>query len=65
MKAYLQSCSEDKWPDGLKKCVLGADLGAYANPQGVPPACNAQIVPELMQKLQQRIQVAVQEAQKS
>ncbi|MCW5805201.1 MAG: hypothetical protein KIT31_22710 [Deltaproteobacteria bacterium] len=64
MKAYLQSCTEDQWPDALKKCVLGADLGSHAYPQGMPPACNGQMVPELLQKLQQRISLAVQEAQR-
>jgi hypothetical protein len=64
MRAYLESCTEDKWPDGLKKCVLGTDLGQYANAQSMPPACNNHMVPELMQKLQTRISEAVQKVQR-
>ena len=61
MRVYRQSCDEDKWPDTLKKCTLQADMTQGANPQYPVASCNQLMPPELQQKMQERMQTAMQE----
>jgi len=62
VRTYRESCSEDKWPDALTKCVLGADMTQNAG--AMPPDCNQQMTPELQQKMQERLQKAIQDIQR-
>jgi len=62
VRSYRASCSEDRWPSALTKCILAADMTQNAG--SVPPGCNEQMSPELQQKLQERLQKAMQEAQR-
>jgi hypothetical protein len=55
IKVMQQACVEDKWPDMMKKCIIMSNASTDAM-----QACNAQMPPALMQKLQTRIQEAMQ-----
>lgn len=49
-----ESCEQDHWPDALKKCMLASDGAAFT------PGCNQQTPPSLQQRIQERLQKAVQ-----
>lgn len=52
-----ESCEQDRWPDALKKCMLAGDELA-----AMTEACNQQTPPALRQKLQDRLNQAMQDA---
>ena len=52
-----ESCEQDRWPDALKKCMLAGDELA-----AMTEACNQQTPPALRQKLQERLNQAMQDA---
>jgi hypothetical protein len=58
MDVMQQSCTEDHWPDSLKRCLL-ASAGTPATTQ----ACNQQMPPTLQQAMQARLTKAMQEMQ--
>ena len=51
-----ESCEQDRWPDALKKCMLAGDELA-----AMTQACNQQTPPALRQKLQERLNQAMQD----
>jgi hypothetical protein len=51
-----ESCTQDHWPDSVKKCMLDGDA-VLLNAQ----ACNQQMPPALQQRLQDRLTQAMQE----
>jgi hypothetical protein len=57
MTVMQESCEQDHWPDVLKKCMLAGD-GLAAMTQ----ACSQQTPPGLQQRLQERLNQAMQEA---
>ncbi len=57
IRVIKQSCQEDHWPDSLKHCVLGADISQ--NPMGMS-GCEKEMPPPLTQKMQQRMNEAMQ-----
>ncbi|HEX3759967.1 MAG TPA: hypothetical protein VHW23_14730 [Kofleriaceae bacterium] len=57
MSVMQESCEQDHWPDSLKKCMLAGD-GLAALTQ----ACSRQAPPALQQRLQERLNQAMQAA---
>jgi hypothetical protein len=57
MTVMQESCEQDHWPDELKKCMLAGDELA-----AMTQACNQQTPPALRQRLQERLNQAMQEA---
>jgi hypothetical protein len=57
MTVLQESCEQDRWPDALKKCMLAGDELA-----AMTQACNQQTPPALRQKLQDRLNQAMQDA---
>lgn len=57
MTVMQESCEQDRWPDALKKCMLAGDELA-----AMTQACNQQTPPALRQKLQDRLNQAMQDA---
>jgi hypothetical protein len=53
--AMQESCEQDRWPDALKKCVMAGDGMSV-----MTPSCNQQTPPSLQQRIQERVQQAVQ-----
>jgi hypothetical protein len=60
LKVMEQSCVEDSWPDGLKKCILTTEA---APGQDTMQQCNQQMPPALQTKFQQRLTSAMQQLQ--
>jgi len=56
MTAMQESCELDGWPDGLKTCILQAGDGTDAMSQ-----CNAQMTPDLQQKMTDRMMKMMQQ----
>jgi hypothetical protein len=56
MAVMQESCEQDHWPDALKKCMLAGDELA-----AMTQACNQQTPPALRQRLQERLNQAMQE----
>ncbi len=50
MRVVKESCEQDGWPDGFKKCVLAA-----GNNTDAMSACNSQMPPALQQKMTDRM----------
>lgn len=57
MTVMQESCEQDHWPDALKKCMLAGDELA-----AMTQACNQQTPPALRQRLQERMNQAMQDA---
>ena len=56
LSVMQESCEQDHWPDALKKCMLAGD-GLAAMTQ----ACAQQTPPALQQRLQERLNKAMQD----
>lgn len=54
MAIMQESCTQDHWPDSVKKCMLSSD------PATLTTACNQQMPPALQQRLQERLTQAMQ-----
>ena len=54
--AMKDSCEQDGWPPAFKQCILAADDGTDGMTQ-----CNAQMPPDLQQKLTQRMTDVIQQ----
>ncbi len=57
MTVMQESCEQDPWPDALKKGLLAGD-GLAAMTQ----TCTQQTPPALQQRLQERLNLAMQDA---
>jgi hypothetical protein len=55
MRVVKESCEQDAWPDGFKKCVLAAGNSADAM-----SACNSQMPAALQQKMTERMAKTMQ-----
>lgn len=55
MGVVQQSCEQDAWPDGFKKCILAAGDSTDAM-----TACNSQMSPQLQQKMTDRMMKVMQ-----
>ena len=55
MAIMLESCTQDRWPDSVKKCMLSSD------PATLTTACNEQMPPALQQRMQDRLTQAMQD----
>jgi hypothetical protein len=55
MAIMQESCEQDHWPDGVKKCMLSGD------PTSLTTACNQQMPPALQQRMQERLTRAMQD----
>jgi hypothetical protein len=60
-RVMKESCEQDAWPDAMKQCILMAEIQRGADAM---QACNQQMPPALQNKLQQRLQTAMQEQTK-
>jgi hypothetical protein len=61
IRVMQQSCEQDMWPDGLKKCILTAQAQPGVDAM---QTCNGQMPPALQGKLQERLQTAMHEQMK-
>ncbi len=60
LKVIEQSCVEDAWPDGLKKCILTAQAAPGVDAM---QTCNQQMPPTLQTKVQERLATAMRQQQ--